>query len=161
MLRFEKEGSAQQLIHALKYDKRPEIGHSLGLVYGRKIKQQQNRIPFDLIIPVPLHPKKQFKRGYNQSEEFANGLAEGLQIPVLNDVLLRERNARTQTSLSREARWVNVASDYKVQYTKRLKDKHILLVDDVLTTGATLESCGRMLLQACTLHLSIATIALA
>jgi ComF family protein len=161
MLRYEKEGMAQQLIHALKYDKRPEIGHSLGNVYGKKIRLSNLLLPFDLIIPVPLHDKKRFKRGYNQSEEFANGLSESLEIPVFNDILTRGRNASTQTALSREARWANVANDYIINAEKKIKGKHILLVDDVLTTGATLEACSRSLLRACDVKISIATIALA
>lgn len=161
MLRYEKSGMAQQLIHALKYEKRPEIGEALGSVYGRKIIKEGYPSNYDAIIPVPLHEKKRFKRGYNQSEEFANGIAEKLQIPVFNKILLRNRNASTQTALSREARWNNVAMDYELRNEAILSNQHILLVDDVLTTGATLEACGRVLLSIPKLKLSVATIAFA
>jgi len=161
MLRYEKSGMAQALIHALKYEKRPEIGETLGRVYGRKILKEGIGKQYDAIIPVPLHEKKRFKRGYNQSEEFANGLAESLHIPVFNKVLLRNRNASTQTALSREARWNNVVNDYILRDENTLDNKHILLVDDVLTTGATLEACGTVLIKNKSIRLSIATIAIA
>jgi ComF family protein len=116
---------------------------------------------FDAIIPVPLHEKKRLKRGYNQSEEFAKGMSQGLNIPIYDQVLLRQRNAQTQTALSREQRWNNVAQDYILQQSETLEGKHLLLVDDVLTTGATLEACGRLLLSIPGLSLSVATIAIA
>lgn len=161
MLRYEKSGMAQQLIHALKYERRPEIGETLGSVYGKRILNEGFGEQYDGIIPVPLHENKYFKRGYNQSEEFANGLSKSLQIPVFNEVLLRNRNASTQTALSREARWNNVANDYTLRDEKTIKNKHLLLVDDVLTTGATLEACGRILLSVPSVTISIATIAIA
>ncbi len=163
MLRYEKSGMAQALIHALKYERRPEIGVTLGQKYGHKILQKSTAPSdlFDAIIPVPLHEKKRLKRGYNQSEEFAKGMSQGLNIPIYDQVLLRQRNAQTQTALSREQRWDNVAQDYILQQSETLEGKHLLLVDDVLTTGATLEACGRLLLNIPGLSLSVATIAIA
>ncbi len=161
MLRYEKSGMAQQLIHALKYEKRPEIGEALGELYGKRLLKDFGQINYTSIIPVPLHTKKRHKRGYNQSEEFAKGLSASLQIPVYDKILLRNRNASTQTALSREARWNNVAMDYELRNEAILSNQHILLVDDVLTTGATLEACGRILLSIPHITLSVATIAIA
>jgi ComF family protein len=161
MFNYEKSGMAQELIHALKYESRPEIGITLGQKYGQKIGLATKDNNFEAIIPVPLHEKKRLKRGYNQSEEFAKGMSQGLNIPIYDRVLLRQRNAPTQTALSREQRWNNVSKDYTLQFQESLISKHVLLVDDVLTTGATLEACGRLLLSIPGLSLSVATIAIA
>ena len=156
-LKFRKEGIVQHLLHELKYNNRPEVGIKLGKQYGRELKQN-NIDGFDIIVPVPLHESRRRKRGYNQSSKFAEGLSESLGISWSESISLRTSSTATQTKKSKSERWNNVKDVFAVQNTDSIKQKRILLVDDVITTGATIEACGRHLLdQGCTL--SIACIA--
>ena len=111
------------------------------------------------IIPLPLHYKKQKTRGYNQAELICKGISEEMKLPVLNDVVIRNRITETQTHKSRMDRWQNIENRFELINAAQMKPGHILLVDDVITTGATLESCGRELLAAEGVKLSIATFA--
>jgi ComF family protein len=113
------------------------------------------------IVPVPLHPKRERERGYNQSAMFAQGLSEILNVPVLSKSLLRKTFTNTQTKKKRMERFQNVGDVFVVEQQHRIKGKHLLLVDDVLTTGATLEMCGQALLDITGTRLSLATIAIA
>ena len=113
----------------------------------------------NMVIPVPLHPKKLKKRGYNQSETFAQGMAESMNAESTNDILIRTDASETQTKKSRFARWKNVEEIFKIISPEKIQGKHILLVDDVVTTGATLESCANKILEAPDTKVSIATIA--
>jgi ComF family protein len=114
---------------------------------------------FDFIIPVPLHPSKRRKRGYNQSEEFGKGLSEILNIPCTEKFLKRIKSTTTQTKKSKLNRWENVNEVFEVRDSEELQGKRVLLVDDVVTTGATLEACGEKLLRAGCGEISIACIA--
>jgi ComF family protein len=160
LLYFNKSGIAQGLIHALKYQDNETIGEYLGKMLGKKLKEQMAE-PVDSIIPVPLHPKKQKVRGYNQCLSIARGLQVELDAEIDNLSVVRTRANQSQTRLNRARRWDNVAGIFKLQDPARVKHKHILLVDDTLTTGATLESCGQTILQAGDVQLSIATLAYA
>ncbi|RZS95332.1 ComF family protein [Cecembia calidifontis] len=142
-LRFTKKGESQKLLHQLKYRNRPEIGVELGKIYGQ-ILLQHGFQDWDQITPVPLHPAKQKRRGYNQSEQFAIGLGQSLEIPVRND-LERIHFTETQTKKSRLQRLDNVADVFRTKDGHRLKGKRVLLVDDVMTTGATLSTCANVL----------------
>jgi ComF family protein len=156
-LKFRKEGIVQHLLHELKYNNRPEVGIKLGRQYGRELKQN-NIDGFDVIVPVPLHESRKRKRGYNQSSKFAEGLSESLGVSWNESISLRTSSTATQTKKSKSERWNNVKDVFAVQNTESIRSKRILLVDDVITTGATIEACGRHLLdQGCTL--SIACIA--
>jgi len=112
-------------------------------------------------MPIPLHPKKQQLRGYNQSTYIAKGIAAILEIPIIEDMVIRKHNTTTQTRKNRIERWENIASAFSLKPNCNLENKHILIVDDVLTTGATLEACAQTLKSKQNLKISIATIAIA
>jgi ComF family protein len=159
LFRFVKAGSVQRVLHALKYKDQPEIGRMLGKVYGADLLSGGFRDEFDTIVPVPLHPYKKKRRGYNQSEEFGIGIAELLNIPCSEEFLQRLEVTDTQTKKSRIKRWENVRDVFGVVNPELVANKRILLIDDVVTTGATLEAAGRTLLNAGASELSIACIA--
>ncbi|ALD22155.1 ComF family protein [Hymenobacter sp. DG25A] len=160
-LRFLQHGRVQHLLHQLKYQGQQEVGLVLGRWYGYELAEKGFTPEFDLILPVPLHPRKLAKRGYNQADFFAEGLAQGLQVPWLPNVLRRTEHTSSQTRKNRVARWENVASVFEVPNPAALAGLRVLLVDDVLTTGATLEACAVVLLAAGCREVSIATIATA
>ena len=137
-LLFRKGGRAQQLIHELKYNNHPEIGRILGRVYGEELSECGYSSQFDVIIPVPLHPAKHKRRGYNQSEEFAIGLSERLNAPCLTNVLQRDVPTDTQTKKSKLKRWENVNSVFSISNRQLIAGVRILVVDDVITTGLPL-----------------------
>jgi ComF family protein len=158
---FRKGNKVQHLMHQLKYAGRPEAGQRMGELYGAELKRSEIwQIP-DAIIPVPLHPAKQRKRGYNQSESIAVGLAGALNIPVITNNLYRSENTETQTRKNRYDRYENLKDAFRVRNPADLEDKHILLVDDVITTGATIEACALVLLELKDVRISIATLAFA
>jgi ComF family protein len=158
---FTKGGKVQELMHQFKYKNIPLIGNKLGQIAGRQLVQTDGFKQIDAIIPVPLHKSRLRKRGYNQSACFAEGVAGILNVPVITDNLARKRATKTQTHKSRFERAVNMQDVFIVNDPNELDGKHILLVDDVITTGSTLEACGTALLAASGLSLSIATIAYA
>ena len=158
---FVKGGLLQQLIHKLKYDNRPEIGIELGRIYGNILRDSGIWSHIDFVIPVPLHPKKKHQRGYNQAEMWGQGLAESLGIELRNDLLIRIDYTESQTKKSRTERFANVENVFSVTDPNALEKKQILLVDDVLTTGATLEACSNTLLKSSDVFINIVCIALA
>ncbi|MFC5283115.1 ComF family protein [Pedobacter alpinus] len=139
-LYFTKGGKVQNIMHQLKYNKQPQLGVALGKMYGEELKKNQLYQQAEAIIPVPLHPSKLKKRGYNQSETFANGLSEVLGIPVLSGILYRESQKDSQTMQSRSHRFDNMEKVFKAN-TQTIELNNVLLVDDTITTGATLEAC--------------------
>ncbi len=159
LFKFSKNGRVQHLLHELKYRNHPEIGEVLGRVYGSKIKATNQYQDIDMIIPVPLHPARKRKRGYNQSAKFASGLAEMLDIPYSDDLMVRKMITGTQTLKTKLSRWESMRGVFIVKESAVLKSKKILLVDDVITTGSTLEACAETLLAAGSKELSIACIA--
>lgn len=160
-LYFARSGRVQHLLHALKYKGHEEVGETLGNWYGADLKENNYQQQFDLIIPVPLHRQKLRKRGYNQSDSFAKGLAQILEIPWQPDALARTANTSTQTKKTRLERWQNVGELFTVARPQTIQNQRILLVDDVMTTGATLEACALVLLEAGARAVSVATIAAA
>lgn len=158
---FNKGGKVQNLIHELKYRGRPDVGILIGKFYGCRIKESELFGSVDLVVPVPLHVDKLKKRGYNQSECFAKGIAESMDITCDPKILKRNADTQTQTNKSRFQRWENINSVFSVNDKNNVGGKHILLVDDVVTTGATLEACAQLLLQVPNVIVSIATIAYA
>jgi ComF family protein len=159
LFKFVKGSRVQQLLHALKYKNQPELGVTLGRMYGADLRHSGYEGRFDVIVPVPLHSSRRRHRGYNQSEEFGKGLAEILSIPCSDNFMVRNAKTETQTRKSRLNRWQNVSEIFSVTRPPEITDKRVLLVDDVVTTGATLEACGRVLIQAGCRDLSIACIA--
>lgn len=158
---FVKGGRTQQLVHQLKYNNKPVVGQRLGELYGKQLKHSPLFQDLDLIVPVPLHPKKRHQRGYNQSETFAQGLSASMGLPWLAHALERRSFTQTQTQKGRLQRMNNVLEAFHLGQEKALRGKHILLVDDVITTGATLEACGMRLLEVEGVTLSLATIGFA
>lgn len=156
---FNKATALRSLIHQLKYRHRPEIGLELGRLYGYRLAEQAAYRNIDAIVPVPLHPKKEHKRGYNQAAMFAQGLSETLCRPHHSDFLRRNTFTETQTKKSRIERFGNVSSVFFVPNPAAIAHKHLLLVDDVITTGATLEACALQLLACTGVRVSIAAIA--
>jgi ComF family protein len=158
---FNKGGKVQHLIHQLKYKGHKNIGHFVGKQYGNELKHSDDFNSVNVVVPVPLHSKKQKKRGYNQSDLFALGLAESMNAEAKLNVIYRALESESQTKKTRFRRWQNVESIFQLRNTTALEGKHILLVDDVITTGATLEACAQTLLQIPNVKISIVTIAYA
>ena len=160
-LRFVRHGRVQHLLHQFKYQGQRDVGGILGQLYGAELREAGLAADFDLIVPVPLHPRKLARRGYNQAAAFATGLSEGLAVPASVAALRRTANTQSQTRKSRAQRWQNVATVFEVENPAAIIGRRVLIVDDVLTTGATLEACGAALLAAGAAEVSIATIACA
>lgn len=160
-LKFTKSSTVQNILHSLKYDGNQEIGVMMGHWYGSLLSEKHFDDVFDLILPIPLHTAKLQKRGYNQSDCFAQGLSESLHTEWSNNILVRNRATTTQTRKKRFERWLNVEEIFEVKEREMTEDKHILLVDDVVTTGSTMESCLHILMQSGAKSLSIAALACA
>jgi competence protein ComFC len=159
MLHFKKDTIVQELLHGVKYHDREEAGYWLGAWYGKQLREYN--LCFDAILPVPMHPVKQAERGYNQSEVFGLGIASILDIPVLNDVLVKTAMTNTQTKKTKEERYSNLLGGFKLQNEQLIANKSIVLVDDVITTGATIEACCNVLNTAHNVELNVAAIAVA
>ena len=158
---FSKGGRTQELIHNFKYNGKKEIGTKLGEVYGSILKESEHFKNVDCIIPVPLHPKKERIRGFNQSTVFAFGLSKAMEIPVYNNVLVRTVHTKSQTKKSRLDRIVNVGEKFQLKNSNKVVGKHVMIVDDVVTTGATFEACAVNFEGLEGTKVSLATIAIA
>lgn len=159
-LRYEKGGHVQQLIHSLKYHDNKEIGFRLGRMAGLAYRDSLLSDKPDLLLPVPLHPRKKRKRGYNQSEWIARGLNSVLQLPIDTTSLCRTHHTDTQTHKQLYDRWLNVQEIFAVCSPQALAGKHILLIDDVITTGSTLSSCAQALLTIPGVRVSVMAVAM-
>lgn len=158
---FNKKGIVQDLIHNLKYKGYQNIGTLLGQWYVEDLKDLELDSPFDIIIPVPLHRKKFNERGYNQVTTFGQALSEGLNIDYNETILFRTRYSKTQSKKNLLGRSEGLAEIFDVCFTDTEHNKHILLIDDVITTGATLEACSRALLKIPGIKISIVCMAMA
>ena len=148
-------------MHGLKYHHCRENGIFLGQEIGKSLLKAADYQGINYILPIPLHPKKEKIRGYNQSHVIAEGISEIMNIQIVEKCLVRKVFTDTQTKKSREERWQNVKDIFNVEKPEKLKNKHVLLVDDVLTTGATLMSAGKALMQVEGIKISVATVACA
>ena len=157
---FRKGSRIQKLLHALKYDHQPKLGVALGKRYGALLRQAPWLQAVELIVPVPLHAARMRQRGYNQSACIAAGLAASLAIPWSDRCLYRTINTATQTKKDRLSRFRNVEKAFSAT-PQSVQGKHVLLVDDVVTTGATLEACGAALFTAGVREMSVAALAVA
>ena len=158
---FNKGGIVQNLMHRLKYKNRPGVGIYLGKQFGFQLADSPLYKDVDFIVPVPLHPKKERIRGYNQSAMIAAGLEKSMKAVAVTDNLIRKIHTSSQTKKSRYSRWENVKGIFELKNRAQFTHKHILLVDDVITTGATLEACCETLLQVPGIKLSVASLAYA
>ncbi|MBN2348335.1 MAG: ComF family protein [Bacteroidales bacterium] len=159
-LYYYKGSKYQKAIHEFKYRGKKQIGHFIGKLFGSDLKSSPfNQV--DILIPVPLHFKKLKKRGFNQSEIIAMGMAESLGKPVESNLIERTVATKTQTKKSRYARWTNVEGIFNCKNTTKLQHKHVLLVDDVITTGSTLEACANAISHIKGIRISVATLAVA
>ncbi len=144
---YNKGSRIRNLIHNLKYKGIREIGYELGKIYGLSLKLSGFTDDIDIIVPVPLHPEKIHARGFNQSEIISTGISEVTGVPVNTGSLARLTISATQTRRSRYERWINVEGIFSVVNIEEVREKHVLLVDDVITTGSTIESCANELLK--------------
>lgn len=152
---FTKDSLVAKLVHLVKYKGHQKLGIQLGRMMGDALLQS-GRFPVDALVALPIFPAREKKRGYNQSALLCEGMAEYLNLPILEDVISRPHQTETQTKKGRIARWKNIEGKFILTDPPVISGKHILLVDDVITTGATLESCGAELLKAPGCSLSIA-----
>jgi len=160
LLVFEKDSLVQNLIHNLKYRGREEIGKELGIWLAQELIQSSNYQYIDAIIPVPLHPRRLRERGFNQVEKFGKEIAEKLDAEYIDFVLKKKSYNKKQSKNSRLTRWMNTSETFGIQNESLLINKHIMIVDDIVTTGATIEACIQVLKSIPGIKISIATMAI-
>lgn len=158
---FTKASLMQRLMHQLKYRGNKELGLQLGRLMGLTLQQSTRFAGVDALLPLPLFEKRQKLRGYNQATIICEGIAEVLQLEILEDVVVRVQHTDSQTKKGRIERWQNIEGKFLLHDSSVIRNRHILLVDDVITTGATLEACGIELLKEANVSLSIATLCFA
>ncbi len=161
LLYFIKKGIVQELIHNLKYKGHEEIGTVLGNWHAEDLKELQLKNPFEVVIPVPLHPKKFKERGYNQVTSFAKAISKELDLTFDDSVLYRKKYSKTQSKKNLLGRSENIENIFDVKFSEKNHNKHFLIVDDVLTTGSTLEACTKALLKIPGAKISIVCMAMA
>lgn len=154
---FTKHSMVQHILHQLKYKGNSELGRQLGRIMGLQLLQS-GRFPIDALVPLPLFPDREQKRGYNQATLLCEGIASIINAPVWQDAVIRPLYTSTQTRKGRMERWKNMEGKFQLTNARQLKHQKILLVDDVITTGATLEACGTVLQQAEGVELYVAAL---
>ncbi|WP_237561826.1 ComF family protein [Flagellimonas algicola] len=156
---FQKNGVVKNILHHLKYKNQEQIGGFLGQWYGSLVQHESSLKDVDAVIPVPLHIKKQKKRGYNQVALFAQKIANSINAKYRDDILIRGINTKTQTKKDRQLRWENTKDVFQLTTNNNVSIKHVLLVDDVITTGATLEACAQTLSKMGPIKISVLSMA--
>jgi len=159
LLYFRKKGIAQQLMHNLKYKNQQEIGTFLGDIFSKNVLDLPVFNSIDVIIPVPLHKKRLHERGYNQVTTFCEALEKNLAIPIIDSVLVKSINLKSQIQKSKENRLETNKNVFSIENAHKIEGKHILLVDDIFTTGATIEKCAKEILKIKNTRISIVTMA--
>jgi ComF family protein len=155
-----KKGMVQHLIHELKYKGNQELGVQLGRLFGKEMSRHHRLHDVDVLLPVPLHPHKKRIRGYNQCELIAEGMNEWLKTSLETETLIRTHHNSTQTRLSRFKRWSNVNEIFTLSEPDAVYGKHVLLIDDVITTGSTIEACAAAIRKSENVRLSVASLAI-
>jgi ComF family protein len=159
LLYFRKKGIAQQLMHNLKYKNQQEIGTFLGDIFSNNVLDLPVFNDIDVIIPVPLHKKRLHERGYNQVTTFCEALEKNLAIPIIDSVLVKSINLKSQIQKSKENRLETNKNVFSIENAHKIEGKHVLLVDDIFTTGATIEACAKEILKVKNTRISIVTMA--
>jgi ComF family protein len=160
-LNYKGRGDVKKILHQIKYKGNRDLGVEMGKALGKCLTESGHFNNIDYTIPIPLHPKRENFRGYNQSELLVDGIYETMAIKSLKDVVIRKKYNNSQTKKKRYERFINSQEIFRVVDPKKLEGKHVLLIDDVITTGATIEACGEALLEVDGLKLSIASLAVA
>ena len=155
---FTKESGMQDLMNAFKYRGNKELGLYLGQLLGHALKERKRFDAIDALIPLPLFASKERARGFNQSLILCQGITQVWDKPIFSDVVVRKEATESQTKKNRVERWLNMKGRFEITKPKAIEGKHVLLIDDVITTGATLEACGREIIEAPNATLSIATL---
>lgn len=158
---YNRGSRIRKLVHLLKYSGRKDVGIMLGTLYGSVLSGSGFTDGMDMIIPVPLDPARERSRGYNQSRCIADGLASRCNLPVRSDILFRTGRSGSQTRRGRYERWENVEGLFTVRKPGEITGRHLLLVDDVITTGSTVEACVTALMSAEGVKVSVAALAAA
>jgi ComF family protein len=160
-LQFNSNSDVRKILHEIKYKGNRNLGIEMGKALGRAMLKIPQLTNADIIIPIPLHPKRELERGYNQSNLIAHGMSEVMGKHVYADSVVRKKYNSTQTSKKRYERFINSNEIFKVVKPQLLENKHAILIDDVITTGATIEACGNALLEIEGLKLSVVSLAAA
>lgn len=161
LLHFTKKGIVQQILHNLKYRGHEDIGEFFGKWFGAELATLEAYKTIDVVIPVPLYKTKLRKRGYNQVTKFGKEIAKALHADFIDTVLIKTKSTKTQVFKGRLTRWNDDGALFDISEDQSLTGKHILLVDDIITTGATVEACATVLLKIDNIKLSLATMAIA
>lgn len=156
---YQKESPYNRLLHKMKYGNHPEVGMRLALMAAEQLSKEGFFDGIDAIVPLPLSKKKRRQRGYNQCDYIAEGLSQTTGIPVLKDCVVRNKSNETQTHKTRDERWRNVEGIFSLANPELIEGKHILLIDDILTTGATLTNCAIAIKSGCNCRISVFTLA--
>ncbi|MFI5153144.1 MAG: ComF family protein [Chitinophagales bacterium] len=156
---FDKDSVLQHLLHQFKYKGKKQLGIYFGRILGKALKDSGRFKNLDALVPIPLFASREKKRGYNQAALLCDGMAEVMDLPVLPYVLKRKTASETQTAKDRISRWQNMKGRFQISDPALLENKHVLLVDDVITTGSTLDACANELLRAEGIRISIAALA--
>ena len=149
------------MMHRLKYEGRKDIGYVLGLLAGKRMLASSFFNEIDLIVPIPIHPDKRAKRGYNQAAYIGKGVSEIIGVTMRENVIIKSIYTKSQTKMGRIERIKNVFDSFELKDKNGIQGRHILIVDDVLTTGATIEACARKLMEANNIKISIMTACIA
>lgn len=160
LLYFTKESLIQRLMHEFKYRSNKDLGRQLGAMMGSHLKESSKFNNAEALIPLPLFENKEYTRGFNQSKILCEGISEVMKVEIINDAIIRPVATETQTKKGRVERWRNMEGKFRVISNSQIKDKHILLIDDVITTGATIEACAGELINSGA-KVSIATLCFA
>ena len=160
-LYFTKESLIQKLMHQFKYRGNKELGRQLGVMMGAHLKESKRFDEIEALVPLPLFENKEYKRGFNQSKILCEGIAEVMNVKIVDDAIIRPMATETQTKKNRVERWKNMEGKFYLQKGNKISQKHVLLVDDVITTGATIESCANTLLEPGDVRVSIASLCFA
>lgn len=161
VLNFYSYSDVRWMIHRLKYEGRKDIGYVLGLLAGKRILASSFYNDIDIIVPIPIHPNKRAKRGYNQAAYFGKGVSEILGLTMRENVIVKSIYTKSQTKMGRIERIKNVFDSFEIKDKNGIQGRHILIVDDVLTTGATIEACARKLMEANNIKISVMTACIA